>query len=78
MISVLAAIQHYEEQGGTASVFINDDRMQVIEPELAEARQQYYKENGIKYTAQLPHNKCPPWKEKSWWSWESQPRIDYR
>ncbi|KAL5327520.1 hypothetical protein ACEPPN_005219 [Leptodophora sp. 'Broadleaf-Isolate-01'] len=57
IISVMAAIQHYEEQGGTASVFINDDGMQAIEPELAEARKQYYFENDIGYTARLPNHK---------------------
>lgn len=57
MISVLAAVQYYEEQGGTASVFINDDGMQCIQPELAEARRQYYRENGIGYTARLPNKR---------------------
>ncbi|KAJ5289634.1 Major facilitator coppper-regulated transporter crmC [Penicillium atrosanguineum] len=57
MMSVLAAVQFYEEQGGTASVFINDDGMQCIQPELAEARRQYYRENGIGYTARLPNKK---------------------
>ncbi|KAI8651093.1 Glyco-trans-2-like domain-containing protein [Fusarium keratoplasticum] len=54
MVSVMAAIQHYENQGGTASVFINDDGMQCIQPELAAARKQYYRENGIGYCARLP------------------------
>ncbi|RHZ63639.1 uncharacterized protein CDV56_109291 [Aspergillus thermomutatus] len=57
MMSVLAAVQYYEEQGGTASVFVNDDGMQVIQPELAEARKQYYRENGIGYTARSPNKK---------------------
>lgn len=56
-MSVLAAVQFYEEKGGTASVFINDDGMQCIQPELAEARRQYYRENGIGYTARLPNKK---------------------
>ncbi|KAK2592718.1 hypothetical protein QQS21_009593 [Conoideocrella luteorostrata] len=63
MISVMAAIEYYEQQGGTASVFINDDGMQVIRPELAEARKAYYRENGIGYTARLPH--CKAAKKKS-------------
>ncbi|KAL3488155.1 glycosyl transferase family group 2-domain-containing protein [Aspergillus germanicus] len=69
MISVLAAVQHYEEQGGTASVFVNDDGMQLIQPELAEARKQYYRENGIGYTARPPNKKGHPGsKKKSGWS----------
>ncbi|KAL3459673.1 hypothetical protein BJX64DRAFT_291018 [Aspergillus heterothallicus] len=57
MISVLAAVQHYEEQGGSASVSVNDDGMQAIQPELAEARKQYYRDNGIGYTARGPNKK---------------------
>lgn len=66
MVTVMAAIQYYEEQGGTASVFINDDGMQCIQPELAEARRQYYRENGIGFTARLPNRQLP--KKKSWFS----------
>ncbi|KAL1878422.1 hypothetical protein Plec18167_004494 [Paecilomyces lecythidis] len=68
MMSVLAAVQYYEEQGGTASVFINDDGMQCIHPELAEARKQYYRENGIGYTARLP-NKKGGLKKKRGFNW---------
>lgn len=60
MISVMAAIEHYEQQGRTASVFVNDDRMQLIEPEFADARKQYYHENGIGFTTRLPYSKSPP------------------
>ncbi|KAH8175129.1 glycosyl transferase family group 2 domain-containing protein [Sarocladium implicatum] len=59
MVSVMAAIEYYENQGGTASVFINDDGMQCIEPELAAARKQYYRENGIGYCARMPNKKVP-------------------
>ena len=55
IMSVLAAIHEYEKQGGTASIFINDDGMQDIEPQLAKARKQYYRENNIGYCARLPH-----------------------
>ncbi|KAJ5825580.1 hypothetical protein N7474_002718 [Penicillium riverlandense] len=65
MMSVLAAVEYYEEQGGTASVFINDDGMQCIQPELAEARKQYYRENGIGYTARLPNKKSKKTKKQS-------------
>jgi hypothetical protein len=34
--SLLAAVKHYEEQGGTASIFVNDDGMQLVKPELQE------------------------------------------
>ncbi|KAF5554620.1 hypothetical protein FMEXI_1902 [Fusarium mexicanum] len=64
MISVMAAIEYYEQKGGTASVFINDDGMQLIQDDLAEARKAYYRENGIGYTARLPNAKSP--KKGSW------------
>jgi hypothetical protein len=35
VISLKKAIKHYESVGGTASIFINEDGMQVISPELA-------------------------------------------
>lgn len=73
MVSVMAAIQHYEEKGGTASVFINDDGMQCIHPELAEARQQYYRENDIGYTARLPNRKIV--KKKSTASKEGEEKV---
>ena len=34
--SIKAAIKHYENIGGTASIFVNEDGMQVVSPELAE------------------------------------------
>lgn len=74
MMSVLAAVQYYEEQGGTASVFINDDGMQCIQPELAEARRQYYRENGIGYTARLPNKKTSQKKTRGFnWFRKSKP-----
>ncbi|GKU04577.1 hypothetical protein FLAG1_10110 [Fusarium langsethiae] len=75
MVSVMAAIQHYENQGGTASVYINDDGMQCIQPELAAARKQYYRENGIGYCARLPNKKSP--KGKGGFSWfKRSPAVD--
>ncbi|KAL2670060.1 hypothetical protein Neosp_014941 [[Neocosmospora] mangrovei] len=68
MISVMAAIEYYEQQGGTASVFINDDGMQLIQPDLAEARKAYYRENDIGYTARLPNCKAPK-KKGGFLSW---------
>lgn len=34
--SVKAAIRHYESVGGTASIFVNDDGMQNLDPIVAE------------------------------------------
>jgi hypothetical protein len=34
--SILAAIRYYEAQGGSASIYVNEDGMQAVDPELAE------------------------------------------
>ena len=34
--SLLKAIRYYEAQGGSASIYVNEDGMQVVDPELAE------------------------------------------
>jgi hypothetical protein len=36
VVSIKEAIKHYESVGGTASIYINEDGMQTISPELAE------------------------------------------
>jgi hypothetical protein len=59
MVSIMAAIQYYEQLGGTASVFVNDDGMQCIQPDLATARKQYYRDNCIGYCARMPNMKLP-------------------
>lgn len=33
--SIKAAVKYYESVGGTASIFINDDGMQLVDPEIA-------------------------------------------
>jgi hypothetical protein len=34
--SLLKAIRYYEAQGGSASIYVNEDGMQAVDPELAE------------------------------------------
>lgn len=57
--SIKQAISTYELQGGTANIFINDDGMQLISPEEAKARQDYYDENSIGWVARPKHNPKP-------------------
>lgn len=57
--SVRKAIKHYESIGGTASIFVNEDGMQVISPELAAARQKYYAANNVGWCARPPHRPKP-------------------
>jgi len=33
--SLLKAIKYYETQGGTASIYVNEDGLQAIDPEMA-------------------------------------------
>lgn len=34
--SLLKAIRHYEAQGGSASIYVNEDGMQTVAPDLAQ------------------------------------------
>ena len=55
--SIKAAISTYELQGGTCNIFINDDGMQLLDPEMAELRQRYYRNNNIGWVARPAHKK---------------------
>ncbi len=59
MRSLRAAISTYEMQGGTANIFVNDDGMQLIAPEDAQARRDYYDEHKIGWVARPKHNPKP-------------------
>jgi hypothetical protein len=54
--SLLAAVKHYEEQGGTASIFVNEDGMQTVSREMQEARKAFYELNNIGWVARPKHN----------------------
>jgi cellulose synthase/poly-beta-1,6-N-acetylglucosamine synthase-like glycosyltransferase len=56
IFSLKAAISTYELQGGTANIFINDDGMQVIAEDQAQARREFYKEHNIGWVARPGHN----------------------
>lgn len=55
VLSIKGAISTYEMQGGTASIFINDDGMQLISPEAAQARRDFYDEHKIGWVARPGH-----------------------
>jgi hypothetical protein len=57
--SVKAAISTYEMQGGTASIFINDDGMQLIPKEEADARMEFYQDHNIGWVSRPKHNPNP-------------------
>jgi hypothetical protein len=55
--SLMPAIRHYEGLGGTASIFVCEDGMQAVKPEVAEMRKRFYKANNIGWCARPPHGK---------------------
>lgn len=55
VMSLKAAISTYEMQGGTANIFINDDGMQLISYDQAQARREFYEEHNIGWVARPPH-----------------------
>ncbi|KAI1085283.1 glycosyl transferase family group 2-domain-containing protein [Whalleya microplaca] len=57
--SLKQCISTYELQGGSANVFVNDDGMQLISEEEAQARREFYEENNIGFVARPGHNPKP-------------------
>ncbi|KAJ9639144.1 uncharacterized protein PV06_09197 [Exophiala oligosperma] len=55
VVSVNKAISTYELQGGSASIFVNDDGMQLIPEEEARRRVQFYEDNNIGWVARPKH-----------------------
>lgn len=55
--SLMPAIRHYEGLGGTASIFVCEDGMQAVKPEVAEMRKRFYRANNIGWCARPPHGK---------------------
>jgi len=54
--SLNTAIATYQMQGGTASIFVNDDGMQLVSESERLARQEFYEEYNIGWTARPAHN----------------------
>ena len=67
--SIKTAIARYQSRGGSANIFINDDGMNLISPEAAEARRQFYKDMDIGWVARPKHvdPKNAKGKPKSFW-----------
>lgn len=53
--SLMPAISHYERLGGTASIIVAEDGMQVVSPELAALRRKFYAQHGIGWIARPGH-----------------------
>lgn len=59
VLSLKAAIRTYEEQGGTANIFINEDGLQLLSTEDAEERKKFYADHNIGWVARPKHNPNP-------------------
>lgn len=60
-----AAISTYEKQGGSATIFVNDDGMLAkLSDKEIEARKDFYYMNDIAWVARPPHNPDPQEGEK--------------
>ncbi|KAI1389537.1 glycosyl transferase family group 2-domain-containing protein [Hypoxylon trugodes] len=57
--SLKQCISTYELQGGSANIFVNDDGMQLISEEQAQARRDFYDENNISWVARPKHDPKP-------------------
>ena len=57
--SIKRAMQTYARQGGTSTIMICDDGMQLIDPGLAAERRAYYADHGIGWIARPPHSSKP-------------------
>ncbi|CZT41339.1 uncharacterized protein RSE6_01065 [Rhynchosporium secalis] len=59
IFSLKAAMATYEMQGGSSNIFINDDGMQLLPEEDAQARRNFYDEQNIGWVARPRHNPNP-------------------
>ena len=58
--SLMEATKHYERQGGTASIFVNDDGMQLVAEDQAAARKAFYELNHIGWASRPKQNTKVP------------------
>lgn len=52
-------MQTYARQGGSSSIFVNDDGMQNISPGDRDARMAFYAQHGIGWVARPKHDNAP-------------------
>ena len=57
--SLKKAMQTYARQGGSSSIFINDDGLQLIPAADRDARIAFYENHDIGYVARPPHSDAP-------------------
>ena len=59
MYSLKKAMQTYARQGGTSSILVHDDGLQLISKEEKEARISFYADHNIGWVARPPHSGAP-------------------
>ena len=59
VFSLKKAMQTYARQGGTSSIFVHDDGLQLIGEEEREKRMAFYADHNIGWVARPGHSKEP-------------------
>ncbi|KAI8976424.1 glycosyl transferase family group 2-domain-containing protein [Trametes punicea] len=57
--SIKKAMQTYARQGGTSTIFVHDDALQLISEEERQARLAFYVDHNIGWVARPPHSNAP-------------------
>ncbi|KAL4063684.1 glycosyl transferase family group 2-domain-containing protein [Scleroderma yunnanense] len=57
--SLKKAVQTYARQGGTSSIFVNDDGLRLLPPDEAAARINFYATHNIAWVARPTHSRHP-------------------
>ena len=57
--SIKKAMQTYARQGGTSTILVHDDGLQLISPEDREERIAFYADHNIGWVARPPHDNAP-------------------
>ncbi|KAI0739937.1 glycosyl transferase family group 2-domain-containing protein [Daedaleopsis nitida] len=57
--SLKKAMQTYARQGGTSSIFVNEDGLQLLSPEDQAARKAFYADHNIGWVARPAHSSAP-------------------
>jgi hypothetical protein len=57
--SIKKAMQTYARQGGTSTILVHDDGLQLISPEDREERIAFYADHNIGWVARPPHDGAP-------------------
>jgi hypothetical protein len=59
VFSLKKAMQTYARQGGTSTIFVHDDGLQLLSAEDREARIEFYADHNIGWVARPPHDNSP-------------------